>query len=77
MAVVAPDGRSAAGGITGLAKSAASAISPPITGALFAAGWMSAPFAAAGVLKIVYDLALWRGFRSVKPPEEDRGARAD
>ncbi len=77
MAVVAPDERSAAGGITGLAKSVAGAISPPITGALFAAGWMSAPFAAAGVLKIVYDLALWRGFRSVKPPEEDRGARTD
>ncbi len=69
MAVVQPDERSAAGGVTGLAKSLASAISPPITGALFAAGWMSAPFAAAGLLKIVYDLALWRGFRSVKPLE--------
>ncbi len=70
MAVVEPDERSAAGGVTGLAKSVASAISPPITGALFAAGWMSAPFVAAGVLKIVYDLALWRGFRAIKPPEE-------
>ena len=70
MAVVEPDERSAAGGVTGLAKSIASAISPPITGALFAAGWMSAPFVAAGVVKIVYDLALWRGFRAVKPPEE-------
>ena len=70
MAVVEPDERSAAGGVTGLAKSIASAISPPITGALFAAGWMSAPFVAAGMLKIVYDLALWRGFRAVKPPED-------
>ena len=70
MAVVEPDERSAAGGVTGLAKSVASAISPPITGALFAAGWMSAPFVAAGVLKIAYDLALWRGFRAIKPPEE-------
>ncbi len=70
MAVVTPGERSAAGGVTGLARSLASAISPPITGALFAAGWLSAPFVAGGALKIVYDLALWRSFRSVKPPEE-------
>jgi MFS family permease len=70
MAVVEPDERSAAGGVTGLAKSLAGAISPPITGALFAAGWMSVPFLAAGTLKIAYDLALWRSFRSIKPPEE-------
>ncbi|MFN7935763.1 MAG: MFS transporter [Bryobacteraceae bacterium] len=70
MAVVEPDERSAAGGITGLAKSIASAMSPPVTGALFAAGWMSAPFVGAGVLKVVYDLLLWRAFRGVKPPEE-------
>lgn len=70
MAVVEPDERSAAGGITGLAKSIASALSPPVTGALFAAGWMSTPFIAAGTLKVIYDLLLWRGFRSLKPPEE-------
>jgi hypothetical protein len=28
------------------------------------------PFFAAGGLKIVYDLNLWRMFRTVKPPEE-------
>ncbi|MBL8178766.1 MAG: MFS transporter [Bryobacterales bacterium] len=70
MAVVDPDERSAAGGITGLAKSIAGALSPPVTGALFAGAWLSAPFAAAGALKIVYDLLLWRGFRALKPPEE-------
>ncbi|MBS1827551.1 MAG: MFS transporter [Acidobacteria bacterium] len=70
MAVVEPDERSAAGGITGLAKSVASAMSPPVTGALFAAGWMSAPFVGAGVLKVIYDLLLWRAFRGLKPPEE-------
>lgn len=70
MAVVDPDERSAAGGITGLAKSLASAASPPLTGVLFAAGWMSLPFIAAGALKTLYDLMLWRGFRLLKPPEE-------
>ena len=72
MAVVEPDERSAAGGVTGLAKSLAGAVSQPITGALFAAGWLSAPFAAAGALKIVYDLMLWRRFRHLRPPEERR-----
>jgi predicted MFS family arabinose efflux permease len=71
MAVVDPGERSAAGGVAGLAKSLASAISPPITGALFAAGWLSAPLFAAGALKIIYDLVLWRGFRRVRPPEEE------
>ncbi len=70
MAVVDANERSATGGVTGLARSIASAISPPITGALFAAGWFNTPFLVAGVLKIIYDLALWRGFRAIKPPEE-------
>lgn len=70
MAVVEPDERSAAGGLTGLAKSFAGAVSPPVTGALFAAGWLSAPFVSAGALKVIYDLLLWRGFRALKPPEE-------
>jgi predicted MFS family arabinose efflux permease len=70
MAVVDPDERSAAGGVTGLARSVASALSPPITGALFAAGWLSAPFLAGGALKIAYDLALWHGFRRIRAPEE-------
>ncbi|MFN8440487.1 MAG: MFS transporter [Caldilineaceae bacterium] len=70
MAVVDPDERSAAGGVTGLARSIASALSPPITGMLFAAGWLSTPFFIAGGLKIIYDLALWRSFGAIKPPEE-------
>jgi predicted MFS family arabinose efflux permease len=72
MAVVAPSERSAAGGVTGLARSVASALAPPITGMFFAAGWLSTPFILAASLKMVYDLALWRGFRMIKPPEEQR-----
>jgi MFS family permease len=72
MAVVDPDERSAAAGVTTIARTAASALSPAITGALFGAGWFSLPFVAAGCLKIVYDLALYRSFRALKPPEEDR-----
>jgi len=71
MAIVEPDERSAAAGITGIARSAGAAISPAISGALIAsASLLAAPFYLAGGIKIVYDLLLYRGFRSLRPPEE-------
>jgi predicted MFS family arabinose efflux permease len=74
MAVVDPDERSAAAGVTTLARTAASAAGPAVTGVLFGLSLFSAPFLIAGALKIGYDLALWRGFRALKPPEEiERG----
>jgi len=48
-------------------RSLASAISPSLTGAVFAAGAMAAPLVACGVLKIAYDLALFAAFRRIKP----------
>jgi predicted MFS family arabinose efflux permease len=71
MAVVDPDERSAAAGVTGIARTTGAAVSPLISGPLIAsAGLASIPFILAGGLKIVYDLALWRAFRSTKAPEE-------
>ena len=71
MAVVEPDERSAAAGVTGIARTTGAALSPLIAAPLFAtAGLASVPFFLAGGLKIVYDLALWRAFRSRRPPEE-------
>jgi MFS family permease len=70
MAVVAPDERSAAAGVTGIARTAGAAISPMITGFFLNAGLLSLPFFLAGGLKIIYDLALYRSFVQVKPPEE-------
>jgi MFS family permease len=70
MAVVAPDERSAAAGVTGIARSVGAAVSPLITGFFLSAGLLSLPFFVAGGLKIVYDLALYRSFIQVKPPEE-------
>ncbi len=73
MAVVAPDERSAAAGLTGIARSAGAALSPSITGVFLGIpGLLSAPFFLCGGLKILYDLALWREFRSVRPPEESQ-----
>ncbi len=70
MAVVAPDERSAAAGVTSIARTAASALSPAVTGALLGASLLNWPFFLAGSLKILYDLALYRSFRALKPPEE-------
>lgn len=63
MAVVTPAERTAAASFTSVPRSLASAISPTLSGVLFAAGWLAAPLVACGVLKIAYDLALWRAFR--------------
>lgn len=70
MAVVDPDERSAAAGITSIARTAASSIGPVITGILLDASWLNLPFFLAGSLKIIYDLVLYHNFRSLKPPEE-------
>jgi MFS family permease len=63
MAVVTPPERSAAASFTAVPRSLAAAISPTLSGALFAAGWISLPLVACGLLKICYDLALWRAMR--------------
>ncbi len=71
MAVVDPDERSAAAGVTGIARSIGAAIAPLVAGPLYAsAALASLPFIVAGGLKAVYDLALWRSFRNLRPPEE-------
>jgi MFS family permease len=66
MSVVTPAERPAAASFTAVPRSLAAAISPSITGAMFAAGAMVAPLVACGVLKIAYDLALFAAFRRVE-----------
>src|SRR5215211_5165817 len=71
MAVVAPDERSAASGVTAIARSVGASISPALTGLLFGIPILfNAPFFLSGGLKLIYDLLLYREFRAVKPPEE-------
>lgn len=72
MAVVAPDERSAASGVTAIARSVGASVSPVLTGLFFSVPvLLSLPFFLCGGLKIVYDLLLFREFRAVKPPEEN------
>ncbi|HLA07494.1 MAG TPA: MFS transporter, partial [Anaerolineales bacterium] len=73
MAVVSPDERSAASGVTAIARSVGAAVSPMITGFLFGIpGLLSVPIFLCGGLKIMYDLLLYREFILVKPPEESQ-----
>ena len=70
MAVVHPDERSAASGITTVARSVGAAISPTLAGYCLAnPNLISMPFFIAGGVKIVYDLCLYRAFVSHEPSE--------
>ena len=71
ISVVDPDERSAAAGVTGIARTTGSAISPLIAAPLVGMASLAAvPFYIAGGLKIAYDLILYRLFRSAPTPEE-------
>jgi MFS family permease len=76
MAVVSPEERSAAAGITGVARTIGAAISPMFVGFMFARpALINLPFFIAGTMKIVYDLLLYKEFVAPRPPEEDRDRR--
>ena len=67
MAVVEPDERSAASGVTAVARSVGAAISPVIAGPLLASvSLLSVPFFLSGGLKIIYDLLLYRSFKATQ-----------
>ncbi len=70
IAVVEPDERSAAAGVTGIARSVGAAVSPLFAAPLYASGLAALPFIVSGGLKIVYDVLLYVSFKRVAPPEE-------
>jgi sugar phosphate permease len=71
MAIMGPDERSAAAGLTGIARTTGASLSPVFSGPLLASpALLNMPFFLSGGLKIIYDLLLYRSFRNLKPPEE-------
>ncbi|MEO8127144.1 MAG: MFS transporter, partial [Bryobacteraceae bacterium] len=69
--VVRPEERSAAAGITGVARTIGASLPPVFVGLMFARPRLiNLPFFIAGTLKIVYDLLLYRQFVAIQPPEE-------
>jgi MFS family permease len=75
MAVVEPGERSAAAGVTGIARTTGASLSPILSAPLVASASLAAvPFFLAGGLKIAYDLLLYRAFRSGTAPDERHSA---
>jgi MFS family permease len=73
MAIVRPEERSSAAGITGVARTSGAAIAPMFAGLLFAQpSLINLPFFIAGALKMAYDILLYRAFVRLPPPEETR-----
>ncbi|HET9252664.1 MAG TPA: MFS transporter [Candidatus Eisenbacteria bacterium] len=70
MAVVAPEERTVASGITHLVRLGAWAVAPAFAGFLMRGGSIAAPLWVGAGMKIGYDVLLYRAFRSVRPPEE-------
>ena len=76
MAIVRPQERSATAGITGVARTTGSSVAPLFAGFLLAGPRLiNLPFFIAGLLKIAYDVLLYREFQAVRPPEETPQSR--
>jgi MFS family permease len=69
MAVVDPDERSAASGVTTIARSLGASASPSLCGYFLSHAMLGLPFFLSGGLKIVYDVLLLVNFRKVKGKE--------
>ncbi len=70
MAVVRPEERLVASGVTHLVRLAGWAAGPVIGGILMQDVALGTPFVAAAAMKVAYDGLLWAAFRRHRPPEE-------
>ena len=70
MAVVPPEERAAAAGVTNVPRSLASAFSPLPAGLMLDYSVFGWPLICAGSIKILYDFLLLRQFRHVRPSDE-------
>ncbi len=73
LAVVSPEERSSAAGVTGIARTLGASLAPVFSAPLISIPALAGtPFIAAGILKLFYDLSLYRSFKTVKPQEEEQ-----
>jgi MFS family permease len=75
MAIVRPEERTLASGVTSVTRNLGWAAGPSLAGALMQHVALSAPLYVGSALKIAYDLILYRSFRNIRPPEEQRPRR--
>jgi len=70
MAVVRPEERTAASGVTQLVRLSMWAVAPAFAGLFMRGTSLGAPLLIGAGMKIVYDVLLYAAFRNVRPPEE-------
>jgi MFS family permease len=70
LALVVPEERTMASGVTNLVRTSAWAVAPAFAGHLMQAVALGTPLVIGASMKIAYDLLLWTGFRRLRPPEE-------
>ncbi|HUY61908.1 MAG TPA: MFS transporter, partial [Candidatus Dormibacteraeota bacterium] len=73
MALVSPDERSAAAGVTGSARTVGAMLGPLVGGLALASPVLGLPLLLGGGLKAVYDGALYLVFHRVRLPDEGAG----
>lgn len=73
MALVRPEERTLASGVTHVVRMAAWAVAPFFAGAMMHGASLALPLVIGAAIKIVYDVALWVSFRRLRPPEERSG----
>jgi MFS family permease len=71
MAVVPPEERAAAAGVTNVPRSLASALAPLPAGALLDYSLFGWPLILGGACKLIYDALLLMQFRSIRPADEE------
>jgi MFS family permease len=72
MAMVRPEERTFASGVTHLVRLGGWAVGPSFAGLFMQTLTLGAPLVAGAAMKIAYDLMLYASFRSIRPPEEQR-----
>ena len=70
MAIVPPEERTFASGVTNLVRLGGWAVAPAFAGALMQGASLGAPLLVGAGMKILYDLALYLSFAGERPPEE-------
>jgi MFS family permease len=73
MALVAPEERAAAAGLTNAVRPAASSLAPVLSGLALQGALSGLPFITSGLLKVIYDLALYFTFRNVALESQPKG----
>jgi MFS family permease len=72
VSIVRDEERTAATGITNIARNISQTISPSLAGYIIQSlSLFFAPFLIGGVLKVIYDIALYFSFRNIKPQQEE------